>query len=99
MNDLNNKVNGNKSQPTSSAHSFDGGIADALIIDCPYSKVRVERKGLDDQAYMRAAQLRGVLFGMQAAEDGDELLALAYELSADTRLGIGRPVVKCVRQP
>ena len=55
---------------------------DVLIIDGPYSTVRLERNGLHDQASMRAAQLRGVLFGMQTAEEADELLALAYELSA-----------------
>ena len=54
-----------------------------IVIDCPYSKVHVERKGLDDQAMMRSAQLRGVLFGMHTADVADEMLALAYELSAD----------------
>lgn len=54
-----------------------------IVITCPFSKVHLDHSDLHDHALMRSAQLRGVLFGMQAADDADEMLALAYELSAD----------------
>lgn len=55
----------------------------STIFDAPYSKVVLEPIEILDQTLMRSAQLRGILYGMMSAPDGDEMYALAYELAAD----------------
>ena len=55
----------------------------ALIVECPYSTVHITSANLFEHACMRSRQLRGLLFFIQDTDQADELLELAYELSAD----------------